>query len=121
MELFYSRNSEKMTRRKGQQKKKERLARRAEATKAARKSTKPTKKSKGCSLPHGRARTRVAGACSPLRRRRGSFRTSPQRTALVRANHFGSELRVALSRAQYFYSCSSPNRPMSPCSLLTLE
>ena len=37
MGRFDSRNSEKMTRRKGQQKKKERLARRAEATKAARK------------------------------------------------------------------------------------
>jgi len=48
MGRFDSRNSEKMTRRKGQQKKKERLARRAEATKAARKATKPTKKgSKG--------------------------------------------------------------------------
>ena len=47
MGRFDSRNSEKMTRRKGQQKKKERLARRAEATKAARKAAKPTKKSKG--------------------------------------------------------------------------
>lgn len=44
MGRFDSRNSEKMTRRKGQQKKKERLARRAEAAKASRKTTKPTKK-----------------------------------------------------------------------------
>jgi hypothetical protein len=47
MGRFDSRNSEKMTRRKGQQKKKERLARRAEATRASRKATKPSKKSKG--------------------------------------------------------------------------
>ena len=47
MGRFDSRNSEKMTRRKGQQKKKERLARRAEAARASRKATKPSKKSKG--------------------------------------------------------------------------
>ncbi len=48
MGRFDSRNSEKMTRRKGQTKKKERLARRAEATRAARKAAaKPSKKSKG--------------------------------------------------------------------------
>ena len=44
MGRFDSRNYEKMTRRKGQTKKKERLARRAEATKAARKAAKPAKK-----------------------------------------------------------------------------
>jgi hypothetical protein len=44
MGRFDSRNSEKMTRRKGQTKKKNRLARRAEATKAARKAAKPAKK-----------------------------------------------------------------------------
>jgi hypothetical protein len=46
MGRFDSRNSEKMTRRRGQQKKKERLARRADAARASRKATKPSKKSK---------------------------------------------------------------------------
>jgi hypothetical protein len=47
MGRFDSRQSTKMVQRKGQAKKKARLARRAEAVRAKRKSTKPSKKSKG--------------------------------------------------------------------------